>query len=31
LSNLDYVALNERVIGEWWIGKDGEEISHGLI
>jgi hypothetical protein len=28
---LDYTASNERVIGEWWTGKDVQVSSHGLI
>jgi hypothetical protein len=30
-SNSDYVASNERVISERWIGKDVEESGSGLI
>jgi hypothetical protein len=26
-----YVALNDRIVTEWWIGKDFEGNSHGLI
>jgi hypothetical protein len=30
-SNYDYMASDERVISEWWIGKDLEENGRGLI
>jgi hypothetical protein len=29
-SGSDYVASNEGVINEWWIGNDGEESGCGL-
>jgi hypothetical protein len=28
---LDYIASNEGVISEWWIGKDFEGSGHGLV
>jgi hypothetical protein len=30
-TELDYIASNESVIGECWIGKDVAESSRGLI
>jgi hypothetical protein len=30
-QNSEYTASNERVTGEWWIGKDVEGSDHGLI
>jgi hypothetical protein len=31
LNNSDYIASNESVISEWWIGKDVEGCDRGLI
>jgi hypothetical protein len=31
VSNSDYIASNEGVVSEWWIGKDVEGSVHGLI
>jgi hypothetical protein len=30
-SNSGYIASNERMVGEWWIGNDVDESSRGII